>query len=129
MNYSCVYNQIDVEKTGQRIMQLLTESKIDVKTLANTIGISNQSVYKWINGRSLPTLENIYQISKILDVPIDEIVVGSDPIQYTTPEIYVREKCFVQELRTSNYKLDVFLLFKCENCFSKASRRKLWISQ
>lgn len=96
MNYRCVYTQIDIKKTGEKIMDLLTESNIDVKTLANTIGVSNQSVYKWVNGRSLPTLENIYQISKILNVPIDDIVIGNDSIQYTASEIYVREECIIQ---------------------------------
>ena len=96
MNYCCVYSQINIEKTGKKIMELLVESNVDVKTLANTIGVSNQSVYKWVNGKSLPTLENMYQISKILGVTIDDIIVGSDSIQYVTPEIYVREECCIQ---------------------------------
>lgn len=96
MKYCCVYNKIDLEKTGHKIMELLQKSNISVKTLANTLGVSNQSVYKWINGKSLPTLENMYQISKILNVPIDEILIASDYMQYVTPEIYVRENAFLQ---------------------------------
>lgn len=91
MNFECQYTKIDTHATGEKIASLLNLYGISVKELANTLGVSNQSVYKWINGHSLPTLENLFQISRILKVPMDEIVVAASTYSYVLPEVYVRE--------------------------------------
>ncbi|MDO5441643.1 MAG: helix-turn-helix transcriptional regulator [Bacillota bacterium] len=90
-SYTCRYSTIDVIATGKKIESLLRQSDVSVKELANTLGVSNQSVYKWIKGKSLPTLENLFQISHLLQVSMDEIVVEETKYSYALPEIYVRE--------------------------------------
>ena len=35
-----------------------------------------QSVYHWLDGQSLPTLDNLYALSELLQVPMDMLVVG-----------------------------------------------------
>ena len=89
--FECQYTKIDARATGEKIASLLNAYEISVKELANKLGVSNQSVYKWINGQSLPTLENLFQISRILKIPMDEIVVAANTYSYVLPEVYVRE--------------------------------------
>lgn len=36
-----------------------------------------QSVYAWFSGKSLPSLDNMYRLSQILGVPMDDMVVGA----------------------------------------------------
>ena len=36
-----------------------------------------QSVYRWLDGVSMPTVDNLYAISKMLQVPMDSIVCGN----------------------------------------------------
>ena len=36
-----------------------------------------QSVYHWLDGQSLPTLDNLYALSDLLQVPMDMLVVGN----------------------------------------------------
>lgn len=91
MNYYCSYSKIDNKLTGEKINELLISKSIDVKCLANTIGVSNQAVYNWLNGKTLPTLENLFQISRILHVSMDEMIIGTTPYSYELPEIYVRD--------------------------------------
>ena len=91
MNYTCTYSKIDAELTGKKIGELMHAFSVDVKTLANSLGVSSQAVYKWLNGKSLPTLENLFQISRIFDVPMDEIVKSTDYTEYSLPPLYVRE--------------------------------------
>jgi len=39
------------------------------------LGMNNpNSIYKWFRGEVLPTLENMYALSVILEVPIDDII-------------------------------------------------------
>ena len=91
MDYTCTYTTIDCVETGKKLAALMELHFVDVKNLANSLGVSNQAVYKWINGQSLPSLENMFQISRILQVSIDDIIVATSSIDYRLPEIYVRE--------------------------------------
>ena len=38
-----------------------------------------QAVYKWQSGKSLPTVDNLYALSALLDVRMDEILVAAKP--------------------------------------------------
>ena len=96
MNYQCKYSLIDYKLTGKRMSELINNKSIDVRRLANAIGVSNQAVYKWLNGQSLPSLDNFFQISQLLCVSIDDIIVCSDYISYDLPEMYIRENYRIQ---------------------------------
>ena len=93
------YRNINLEATGKRMEELLKASGISAIDLAKRLGVSNQAVYKWLKGKSLPTLDNMYQISQICKVPIDDIIVAGVKYSYYVPECYVREtvfRCFAQ---------------------------------
>lgn len=47
----------------------------DIKEYLNLGSI--QTVYNWCNGLNLPTVDNLYALSQLLQVPIDEIVCGN----------------------------------------------------
>ena len=36
-----------------------------------------QSVYRWTDGINMPTIDNLYALSELLQVPIDAIVCGN----------------------------------------------------
>ena len=91
MDFVCSYKKIDCVQTGKNLTELMALHDVDVKQLANTLGVSNQAVYKWLNGKALPSLDNLFQIGHILNVSMDDIVVGTECYSYTLPEIYVRE--------------------------------------
>ena len=38
-----------------------------------------QAIYKWQSGKSLPTIDNLYALSALLDVRMDEILVAAKP--------------------------------------------------
>ncbi|MBR1507029.1 MAG: helix-turn-helix transcriptional regulator [Eubacterium sp.] len=69
------YPVIDLHSTGARINELRRERGITVDELRIYLGMNNpNSIYKWFRGEVLPTLENMYALSVILEVPIDEII-------------------------------------------------------
>ena len=69
------YPVIDLHSTGARINELRRERGITVDELRVYLGMNNpNSIYKWFRGEVLPTLDNMYALSVILEVPIDEII-------------------------------------------------------
>ena len=69
------YPVIDLRSTGTRLNELRRERGITVEELRIYLGMNNpNSISKWFRGEVLPTLENMYALSVILEVPIDEII-------------------------------------------------------
>ena len=67
---------IDVEATGQNIMRLREEAGLSVRELQIIFGFSTpQAIYKWQNGRAMPTIDNLVMLSAIFGVKMDDIVV------------------------------------------------------
>ena len=67
---------INTRATGERIRELRKGNKLSVKEIQKFLGLAtNQSVYKWESGASMPTLDNIVVLAKVLDTTIDNIIV------------------------------------------------------
>ena len=85
------YCLIDPIKTGQRIKQQLDMNHLQVKDLAKMMSVSQQSVYKWIKGDTLPSLDNAVLLCSILNTTLDSIIIKSVVYEYQIEDIYVRE--------------------------------------
>ena len=67
---------IDPVATGQNILRLRKERGLSVRDVQHFFGFEEpQAVYKWQWGRSLPTVDNLYALSALLGVSMDEILV------------------------------------------------------
>lgn len=67
---------IDLKATGQNIKNLRKAAGISVRDLQNVLGFTNpQAIYKWQNGDSLPSIDNLVILAAVLGVTIDEILV------------------------------------------------------
>lgn len=67
---------INMEQTGARIEELRRESGYTVKDLQKAMDpISYQAIYKWQQGQSLPSVDNLVILSELFHVPIDQIIV------------------------------------------------------
>lgn len=65
---------LDKEKVGRRIALFRKEKGITQKELADFLHISYQAVSKWESGRSLPTVEMLYEIASLLHVTVDALL-------------------------------------------------------
>lgn len=71
---------LDIEATGLQIKVLLKEKKIKVKDIAEKLGFASvYPVYKWINGQTMPTLDNLVMLADLLDVKVDDVLVVKKP--------------------------------------------------
>lgn len=73
------YPTINMAATGKHIADLRKERGISVRDLQKFFGFdSPQAIYKWQWGVSLPSLDNLYALSIVLSVPMQDILVGDD---------------------------------------------------
>ena len=74
MNPICL--SIKQEETGKRIKQLLQDHGYKVKDIQGAMGFETpQVVYKWLSGKSLPSLDNFVILSRLLNTSIEDILV------------------------------------------------------
>lgn len=65
-------------ETGKRIQILLADRGISVRRLQEQMGLeSSQAIYKWLHGKSLPSLEHAVSLSRILGVAVEELLAFS----------------------------------------------------
>ncbi len=68
--------RISKEETGKRIRKLMMESGITVREIQEEMELeSPQAVYKWLNGRAVPSTENMVILSQLLHVSIESMIV------------------------------------------------------
>ena len=72
-----MYPVIDKRKTGVNLRRIMDKRNISVKDVQKYLGLNCvQSVYHWLNGISLPNIDNLYALSELLEIPMDELVCG-----------------------------------------------------
>ena len=71
------YPVLDTRAIGARIKQLRKARNLTVEDIARFMGFeSEQAVYKWQRGDSLPTVDNLYALSRLFDTSVDDILIG-----------------------------------------------------
>lgn len=67
---------IDLEATGRNIVRIRRERGLTVRDLQRYFGFEEpRAIYKWQRGENLPSIDNLYALSRILQVPMDSILV------------------------------------------------------
>ena len=70
------YPIINMRATGSRIRDLRRERKMKIDDIVEYMGFeSQQAIYKWQRGESLPTVENLYALSRLFGTTVDDILV------------------------------------------------------
>lgn len=67
---------IDPVRTGENIANLRKQAGLTVHDLQRIFGFNSpQAIYKWQSGASLPSVDNLLVLSKVLHVRIEDILV------------------------------------------------------
>ena len=73
-----MFPTINLRETGVNLHRIMDKRGItpnDIKEFLNLGTV--QSVYNWCNGLNMPTIDNLYALSQLLQVPMDEIICGN----------------------------------------------------
>ena len=78
-----IYVMIDSAETGNHIRTLMDERGLSVRDVQEACGfVGPQSVYNWLSGKKLPRLDNMIILSKLLETPIDNILVSNEDVVF-----------------------------------------------
>ena len=67
---------IDMTATGKNIVRMRKSAGLSVRELQKMFGFSTpQAIYKWQNGETMPTIDNLTALAMIFGVTVDEIIV------------------------------------------------------
>ena len=73
------YPTIDVKATGARIRRLRMECGLTIREVSEYMGFTtDQAVCKWQRGDALPTVDNLYALSRLFGITMEDILVGDD---------------------------------------------------
>ena len=69
------YPVIDPKATGENILRRRLEMGYTVSEVQEYLGFATvQAIYHWQHGQNLPSLENMYALSVLLEKPVNELV-------------------------------------------------------
>lgn len=69
---------INKRETGINLRRIMDIREITPKDVQEYLGLGCvQSVYRWLDGINMPTIDNLYALSELFQVPIDAIVRGN----------------------------------------------------
>ena len=76
MSTKFVYPVIDLTATGAHLKELLEERGVTVQDIQEAMGLASpQAVYRWLRGSNMPSVDNLYALSRFLDVPMNNVIV------------------------------------------------------
>ena len=72
------YPVVDIVRTGQNIKMIMQTKGLSVKELQNFLGLETpQGIYHWFEGKSTPSLDNLYALSELFRMPVDMLLKGN----------------------------------------------------
>ncbi|MBD5393239.1 MAG: helix-turn-helix transcriptional regulator [Lachnospiraceae bacterium] len=100
-----MYPTIDMKATGVRIRQIMNQRKLTVKDVKKYLNLSSvQSIYHWFNGQSVPTVDNLYALSELFQLPVDAMIAGNRKyrILFSDESFYIRMNVYCMMARKLN---------------------------
>ena len=92
---------IDKRETGINLRRIMDKRGITVKEGQEWLGLGSvQSVYHWLDGSSMPTIDNLYALSELLQVPIDDMLCGNRELKRNDGQrnFAKRVQCYYKKL-------------------------------
>lgn len=94
---------LDMAKTGQTIKWIMIAKGYKVKDIQNYLNLSTpQAIYHWFDGKSIPTIDNLYALSELFCLPVDAMLRGNRSFTFVAycDERYRRLYTFYERLAT-----------------------------
>lgn len=76
----------------KKLRELREEKNLSQQELANLLGVSKQSIYKWENGINKPDTENIKQLSNLFEIKIDDMLNNKELKEIKSENINILNK-------------------------------------
>ena len=62
--------------TGTHIKELMDARELSVQDVQEAMGLASpQAVYRWLCGSNMPSVDNLYALSRYLDTSMDDMII------------------------------------------------------
>lgn len=76
MEKKTIFTSLDLVRSGQRLHSVMFTNGYSVREIQEILHLScPQSIYKWIHGTTLPSVDNLYMLSKLFNMHMEELLV------------------------------------------------------
>lgn len=116
---------LNLEKIGNKITELRRENHMKQNELAEALYVTHQAVSKWENGKSIPSIEILYDLTKLFKVSIDYLLDDSEILDsdYESQlKNFPRESVISKFLHKDNLNNEVEKIFYL---LTKAERKEI----
>lgn len=72
---------MDIKRTGRLIAARRKQKNLTQQELADALGVGNRAVSKWETGQGMPDISLLEDLSRVLEISIDDLVRGTDITQ------------------------------------------------
>lgn len=73
-----MFPAINKKKTGINLRKIMDKRNLTVRDVQKYLGLGSvQSVYHWLNGITMPTIDNLYALSELFQIPVDALICGN----------------------------------------------------
>ena len=73
-----MFPTINLRETGINLHRIMDKRGITPKDIKEFLNLGSiQTVYNWCNGLNMPTVDNLYALSQLFQVSIDEMICGN----------------------------------------------------
>ena len=67
---------LDVELSGKKLHTAIKKSGYSVRELQDLLYLRCPNpIYRWMHGNTLPSVDNLYRLSLILNMPMEDLLV------------------------------------------------------
>ncbi|MBQ7840877.1 MAG: helix-turn-helix transcriptional regulator [Lachnospiraceae bacterium] len=89
-----MFPMIDKKETGINLRRIMDMRGITAKDVQQYLDLGCvQSVYRWLDGINMPTIDNLYALSELFQVPIDDIVRGNRAPMLQNLHVQTHDSC------------------------------------
>lgn len=67
-----------IKFNGDKLFQYRKQKKLSQEKLALAIGVSRQTIYLWESNQSVPDIEKVSKICKVLEINVSDLMIGID---------------------------------------------------
>lgn len=116
---------IDLVGTGRRIESLRRARGLSVRELQTYFGFASpQAIYKWQWGESLPSVDNLLALARILRVPMDDLLVEMG--QEVPPVLWGKNALYQKKQVPILPGIGAYLSGLHTRCFRICARMPFW---
>lgn len=96
---------------GQKILELRKNNKMSQEELAEKIGVSRQTISNWELGETAPDLKQAKELSKILNISLDELVGNPNIILEKITNTENNSNILIRLIKVTGITLGILLFF------------------